>query len=341
MIPATIDFSEALIRWRIHIADLVERGSAKILQGVLYDRDNNIPEPGLVGSKPVTDRAKEFLSEQLIPACLRWLKDLQISSPPPEKMTADIARLLDPFVNLLFLRIRVIESPTPLGFAFAAGTGATLGILLLSLYPVDLANANAGVALAGCAGAVSAVLLFNGIARWWQSSVVVRRQWRRRGSASRIGPSALFADQLGQCLRHSADVILAWFWAQADGLEAGPAAASPAAPEATSRIPAPLAEEDPLSVFEAIEHLACALGREDIDLQEVRDIGQEIIQRYQDEGFEWKTVEEGAPYDETTAQLFNTFGHIEPGQPVKTLQPALLRKGVLKKRGLLRRIRPK
>ncbi len=64
-----------------------------------------------------------------------------------------------------------------------------------------------------------------------------------------------------------------------------------------------------------------------------------MLQRIQEDGYEWKSVERGTPYDLTMASLFSKFGMIDVGQPVETLKPATVRDGVAVQQGVIRRLR--
>jgi hypothetical protein len=59
-----------------------------------------------------------------------------------------------------------------------------------------------------------------------------------------------------------------------------------------------------------------------------------------EQGYEWKAVPSGTPYEEKMEAEFDAFGVIEVGQPVETLQEAVVRRGAAApiKRGLLRRL---
>ncbi len=132
-------------------------------------------------------------------------------------------------------------------------------------------------------------------------------------------------------LRHNSDVILIWCLANLARGDTAPAAAA-----AKSGAPA----DEPNAVLEAIAALAQTLGRATVDAQELQDVAHELVQRFRDHGYESKLVEEGAPYHETMRAHFDVFGHIEPGQPVKTVKAALLKNGMTSSKGTIRRLRP-
>ena len=136
-------------------------------------------------------------------------------------------------------------------------------------------------------------------------------------------------------LRHNADLVLALCWEQRNGMKPNSEALdSPRKREAPDFGP------HPFGAYETVHLLSSALARDPIDPEELTSIGRELVQRFEDEGFEWKVVASGAAYGPAIERDFDTFGHVAPNQSVKTLRAALFRDGALKRRGLVRRIRP-
>jgi hypothetical protein len=131
-------------------------------------------------------------------------------------------------------------------------------------------------------------------------------------------------------LRHSADLTLLCCLAHLPHRDPVPAG--------VAKSNAPVAE--PRAIFEALAALAETLERETVDARELQDAAYELVQRFRDHGYESKVVAEGAPYQETMRDHFDIFGHIEPGQPVKTIKAALLKDGMASYKGTLRRLRP-
>ena len=336
-------FSEVRDQWQMHISDMLQRERGVILQEIRTDLGDALDDDE-ARSEFVSLRTGRFIEEKLAPACSLWLQKSEISPTPTSEISTEVLRSLEPrfgstATNPIHCRT------TPVASAVAAGFGALLGVLVSRWYSFDSQPRGWVMALGGCVGAVSAVLLLSWFFRSSRTAAMVK--WRHRlprfmrASSSQIqDPGAtrsLFEDRLDHFLRKSADLVLALGWVQTccQGQ-----ASRPGAPKQIPRIlPSPDGEE-PSSLFESIGRLGALLASENSDNQELKAAGHEIVQRFQDEGFEWRTLPEEARYDTTTFRLFDSFGHIETGHSIKTLRPALLRHGVLKKRGLVRRVRP-
>jgi hypothetical protein len=132
--------------------------------------------------------------------------------------------------------------------------------------------------------------------------------------------------QLRALLHHDADLILAWCWAHPDRAPA---------PPADTAVAATLPE----SVCAALTALRGTLKAGGVAPEDLQDAANALLQRFEEQGYEWQTIERGTPYAEGLAHAFDQFALIGVGQPVETLQPALLRRGEVIKRGLLRRVR--
>jgi hypothetical protein len=72
--------------------------------------------------------------------------------------------------------------------------------------------------------------------------------------------------------------------------------------------------------------------------EDIRESCDELMQRLQEGGYEWKSVPKGAQYEPGMAALFDVFGTVQPGQPVRTQRAAVTRHGQVMHRGELRRI---
>jgi hypothetical protein len=138
-------------------------------------------------------------------------------------------------------------------------------------------------------------------------------------------------------LHHNADLVLALCWDHACWNGMPP---SSDVSDSPAKRAAPDFGPHPFPVYETVHLLASALARDPIDLEDLASISRELVQRFEDEGFEWKVAASGSAYERAIERDFDTFGHVAPSQPVKTLHAALFRNGVLKKRGLVQRIRP-
>lgn len=172
-----------------------------------------------------------------------------------------------------------------------------------------------------------------------QAFTILQKQWhflarslglprRPRSHVSAAHGRALNAGHVKNLLRHNSDLILLCCLAH----QAHPA------PSGATKSNAPVGE--PRAILEALAALAQTLEREAVDARELQDGAHELVQRFRDYGYESKVVEEGAPYHETMRDHFDIFGHIEPGQPVKTIKAALLKDGMASYKGTIRRLRP-
>ena len=62
-----------------------------------------------------------------------------------------------------------------------------------------------------------------------------------------------------------------------------------------------------------------------------------LFQRFEEDGYEWQFIADGTSFEENMANMFDTFGTIKPGEPIKSRQAATLYRGKLIRRGELRR----
>jgi hypothetical protein len=125
-------------------------------------------------------------------------------------------------------------------------------------------------------------------------------------------------------LAQAADLALAVSWCHPDRLAASEGQ-RPAEPRA---LPGP--------VLVALSQLQSELTRGGSD-RDVRDSCENLLQRLQEGGFEWRSVSPGTPYDPDMAALFDVFGTIPPGQAVRTQRAATIRSGQVVNKGELRR----
>jgi hypothetical protein len=221
---------------------------------------------------------------------------------------------------------------TPKVWALPAGIGAFIGACILApITSFVLGSKEAGLLFGAPLGAVGLVHFLAFLStQSLTSSLPFPFSWIIRPHVippSRTECIDCVTDQIKRFLIHDADLVLALCWAHPDRWiqqEEKDVAVS---------------NNEPLSVYEALGTLRAALQQKNVNHQEVCDVAEELLQRFEDEGFEWKVVEEGTPYDESLNAYFQKAGVIEPGQQVRTLREALLRKGVLIRPGLIGRIR--
>lgn len=145
----------------------------------------------------------------------------------------------------------------------------------------------------------------------------------RRGSV----PAAPARDDAARSadVARAADIALAVAWSHPERFAVA-ALAPRAEPE---RLPRP--------VLVALAQLQSDLvgGGSDRDVRESSD---DLLQRLQESGFEWKSVPRGTPYESEMAALFDVFGTIPPGQAVRTQRAAMTRDGRVVHKGELRRV---
>lgn len=337
----------------------LERESEAIAQALLNDDGREFDSQASTDrsqvSQIITERVKISLSERILPVFLSWLYEKEFNTAPAlnSETRTDLNRSLEDCLVLPPLSVLKGERRAPLGLALAAGFGALLGNLCAGLlYPEGLGYRETALLLGGTIGATTLILLFASLppARLGPLAEAgapregrLRLLWNwlgiRSKRTSQTGHAAAeLARQIRAMLQHGADLLLALGWAQVFQQEIARESVQAKAIEEGG--PSVGEEQEPISVYEAIGAFSWALRRHQVDPQELRDIAEELLQRFQDEGFEWKVVEDGAPYQATIKHDFDTFGHLEPGQPVTTVHAALRRHGVLKQRGLLRRFRP-
>jgi hypothetical protein len=72
--------------------------------------------------------------------------------------------------------------------------------------------------------------------------------------------------------------------------------------------------------------------------EDIRESCDELLQRLQEGGYEWKSFPRGTLYEPGMAALFDVFGTVQPGQAVRTQRAAVTRHGQVMHRGELRRI---
>jgi len=125
-------------------------------------------------------------------------------------------------------------------------------------------------------------------------------------------------------LAQAADLALAVSWCHPDRLVM-PEDKRPAEP---GDLPGP--------VLVALSQLQSELTRGASD-RDVRESCEDLLQRLEEGGFEWRSVSPGTPYDQEMAALFDVFGTIPPRQAVRTQRAAITRRGQVVSKGELRR----
>jgi hypothetical protein len=361
--------------WRKHVQSLLDRGAeevSKALAAVLPDRvDARSPDLIARLTQTVQEGARRFAGSQLLPACLDWLQAGEHWPHRDANRQRVIAEITSALEKLPPFR-PVLPAPTytlsPWGWLIPAGGGAALGALLLTpLSLLLLGNRELGLFAGAVAGSLLLVALLAFLATRPRLLAAVRSTLAVAGSASLAGgvwqvargrsagwlkasgyllagwllsltvrprlqlptrSEALDAlqGQIRAFLEHGADLVLAWCWAHPERL---PPQLAPAA----------VAADLPEPVCEALLALRQSLPAGAAELHDLQDAATALLQRVQEQGYEWKSVARGTPYDEDMARSFDQFALVGGGQPVETLRPALVRHGQVIRRGLLRRVR--
>jgi hypothetical protein len=169
-----------------------------------------------------------------------------------------------------------------------------------------------------------------GSAGWLRASVgllavsLVVLLARPRTGAARADFGRKLQGPLREHLRHVADLVLAWCWAHPD------------------RQPPQVAESVrggalPGTVWDTLTDLQAQLTAGGGAGDDWREAVEELLQRFEEDGYAWQAVPPGTPFDEAMREDFHTFGLIGTGQPVRTRRAALRHGGQLLRKGELRR----
>ncbi len=359
MQQSAAEFQDLLLRWRIHIADCLQSEGSAIVQGLSKDqawvRDALASGEGVDAQELMAEPFKTSVGERILPECLSWLKQeglLGASTLCAEVVRTVLNHLLDDaLVPPVLGVVRGPQGPGPIAWAVTGTFGAFLGQLCASVFhPEGAAYRQAALLLGGPGGAMTSIALFAALSSPLSAGFTLkgteqdrpRTPRKRLFARRRARPAGLAAEELARAvqalLHHGADLSLLVCWGCLKSQEV--IIRPPQAAAMEVKLAPPEEAREPIAVYEAIAQFSSALRRDPMDPHELREIAEDLLQRFENEGFEWKLVEEGAPYHTAIREDFDSFGLIEPGEPVTTLRAALLRHGLLKKRGLVRRIRP-
>jgi hypothetical protein len=360
--------------WQKHCAGLLDQA----LQNLSARLETDLPDPVNAQSPEVVARVAEtarretrrFCEAELLPACLDWL---QATDHWPNR-TANLQRVRVELTSALenLPGLQPVLPPasytlSPWGWVIPAGGGAALGALLLT--PLSLllfGNREIGLFVGGVVGALVLVSVLALLATRPKLLAAVRTSLAAAGAVSLGGGlwqavrgrstgwlrAALYflaawlivltvrprlqlpsrrdcledlRHQLRALLQQDADLILGWCWAHPERLAPAPVSAA-----SGDALPEP--------VCAALAALRGVLAPGNVSPEDLHEAAGALLQRVEEQGYEWKTVERGTPYAEAMEREFDRFALIGPGQPVETLRPAFLRRGEVVQRGLLRRL---
>lgn len=358
--------------WQAECQPLVEESLAAIMPKVtaaLPSSGQQTPEQaeGVLGTL-LSDHARDWAEQRLVAHCLDWMErqgHWKNPRAPDNYVRTEVVAALQhlPGVEV------VLPRPTPLvplyAWALSAALGALVGMVPFALLGWALTGQReTGLVLGGVTGAAVLVLLvgwlahsalvrdaltyalavstagtlLGGIWAYWRQQATTG--WVRAGLGLLAGWAVVLlarprldwpstddlkrpVEQSGRgYLRQVADLVLAWCWAHPERqprLEPQPIKTAPVLPK---------------SICRSLGMVQTLVASEDAGL---RDAVEELLQRFEDEGFEWKVVPAGTPFDETMKGDFDLLNRIEPGQPVRTRRPALHLNQQLLQKGELQR----
>ena len=318
-------------------------------------------------SETINTKIGQIAVDELLPKCLDWLA-LQALGPPEK----DIGRVRAETTIAIRSRLPAFHAHLPLpicriaygSWILPAAAGAALGALVLTPLshlllekrePGLLVGGIVGSALtvgllawlaerpsllsalqksvgvaslaAGLAGTVQffkaksfALLKTAGcIAACWILLLLVRPKLKE---PTRDECRETLRPQIEGFLAHAIDLVLALSWFHPDR--------TPTDVKKSGGPPLPARVADSLGVLWAISE------DKDVPVKHLLGAVQALLQRVREQGYEWKSVADGTPYDAALEEQFECFGAIEGGMKVEMLEPARVLDNKLDKPGQLR-----
>lgn len=342
---------ELLSAWHAHLAERRQAAGTLIAEEVrraLADATLGASPAGLqLARNRITQGVWTLVGTEILPACLAWLRErdawpataladdlgpelvnAQAAVPPPQPWHGVPGPRQDPFAWVVPCALGGLLGGLALdhwGGALAGSVALVAGLAWLLGHPAIRARLEADTASARpdpLALAPANALIRLGT--WLAGSLLRFERPARQPAIPMEALRQTVADYYGAC----AGLVLATCWARA-----------------TAPVPTPAARDEntgePLGstpLYEAIGTLTRALETVDEDPQGLTDAAQELAQTFANEGYAWKTVTRGSPFEPSLLACFNTFGHIEEGQPVKMLQRALCKDGQVLMRGVIKKL---
>jgi hypothetical protein len=356
--------------WQAACATLIDDCARE----VLVQLPGASPLPGLPEDKRLAQVAaavgqgvRDCAGRRVLPRCLDWLREQGHWAGGEGADALARVELIAALQHAPAFAPRWPQpEPLPLlrSWALAAGCGAAVGMVLLTpLSLLVLGQREVGLFLGGALGAAGLVTLVGALARapalrgaiqyglaasgfgalvggvwtslrggsagWLRASLsllavaLVVLLARPRAGAAPADLGTELQGPLREHLRHVADLVLAWCWAHPDRQPARPVEPAPAAA-------LPGAVCDTLADLQA--QLAAGGAGDDW-----REAVEGLLQRFEEDGYAWRAVPTGTPFEEAMREDFDTFGLVRPGEPVRTRRAALRHSGRLLRRGELRR----
>ena len=362
--------------WRAFFSDNLARTEAEKvrigLEAVLPDRvdvGDSVQVDRIAAS--VRDSQRRLARESVLPACLEWLREKGFwtgDEARENRALNEIAGALDeltPFTVKLPVPVASVKN---IAWIIPSAAGAAIGSIALAPLTLLLFNSREiGLFAGGVLGAAGLIALVSLLASrpdiaggletglkwvgfiavplgfwrglrgrplgWLRAGAYTLASWLLLGTVrprvvmpGRAEVLAALDDPIRTLLHHDADLLLAWCWAHPARIETNASGSS---------------DDHGLSgsVCDAIGTLRLILANRSASAEDLADAAEAMLQRIEEEGYEWRSVERGTPYDLTMASLFSKFGMIDVGQPVETLKPATVRDGIAVQQGVIRRLR--
>ena len=342
-------FQEVLSRWLTDSEAMRGKVADHIAAHLKQVLPSEIAAPGGVVDAPVARQIQSTVrvvfEQELLPGSAAWLRDAGFwQARMDDRVQQDVGAILNSLPPMP-LPVMVDRQPVPPGrWAFAALTGGLIGGLLLP-WPLSVGGLGATLCSAGLVwnlGYLANTQPMGGQRRAgqvWLARLGLHRAVDELRSLMRPEGSALAAAALVSALEPSVrdhllvwgELILAGFWTHPARL--------PSEDDGDSNDPPPPPE--PMNLWFAIRQLEATLksqkqNADDPALHELVDTSDEVVQRFVDEGYEWKTPALGEVYSDDLRKLFRPFGRVNPNDHLILLEPALLKKGKLIKSGCVR-----
>jgi len=360
--------------WQKLCAGLIETGVEGIVRNLEANLPDpvNVTSSEVVAkiNETTVRQVRQFCEVRILPLCLGWLQTnehMADQSAGTRRVHVELTSALENLPEFHAVMPGPTTTLSPWRWLIPAGGGAIFGALLFTpLSMLLLANREVGLFLGSLLGTLLAVALFAllatrpgllsfvrtalGLAGSASLLAGILQAWKGRSFGLLKASGYLFASlflcytlrlriqmpsrseclderlkhQLRNLLQHDIDVILAWCWGHPDR-----AGTHPVAPT----------DRDGMdeSMCAALTSLRGTLRAGSVEPDAVQDAANAVIQRAEEQGYEWKTVERGTPFTEDMQREFDKYALISVGQPVETLQPAILRRGEVIRRGTLRR----